>query len=957
MVTRPHFPPHRLGSTQQQFVGAWALVGDDTLCLGTPDRDSTLPRVADQFCAVLAITPLNYMLRSAEEQETIISSYLSFLNALPFPVQILVRVLKLDLEPYLARLGEHATRLAAEHEAASRHEDAVLLELTQDNIAFVRSLATRRRLLERHFYVVIPTTPATEMSGVSRLEILWRHLARLRPRSTEDRLLQGLQWQAVARQQLDLRVREVARQLGRVGLGAQRLRGTELVNLYYSCLTPQKATQHPLAAATIAGAQLPPSARAPRAWRRHRTRRTPLPPLTDPTSELPTTDDPPARDATLAPGSAAETEPPALLTIADLLAPAAAEIGAQHITLDGEYARVFAVVGYPRYVYPGWLAQLIALDIPLEWSIHLRPRDSATMIQRLSRQMVEFRASEILETRQGRMPDPERMLAYADVERLRDHLQHGDEKIFEVAIYGIVRAPSEQALNERFAQVQAALSAMLLVAHPATFEQDIAFGSCLPEARDRWNRSRLLDSSTIATAFPFASANLSMPDGILYGVDGSGGLVILDPFSSQLENANQVVFAKSGAGKSYACKIQAVRSLMTGTAICVIDPENEWGRLCAAVGGQLIHLRPGSPQHVNPFDLFQDTSGTASSEEDRGDLLAEKILSLITLMDLLLADHVQGRATTLSQREKSFLERVLFETYHRHGIYTDPQTHAHPAPLLSDVYAVLTSGACGPDDFHLGDRLQRYVTGSMAHLFNAPTNVALANKFVVFNIREMEAELRPIGLFMIADFVWTRMRREHARQPRQLFIDEAWSLMQFPEGGRFLSDMARRARKYYLGLVTITQDVEDFLTNEHGRTVLVNASIKILMKQDASTIASVAGAFHLSQGERSFILGCNKGEGLLFARNAHVALHVDSSEWEHHLVTSDPSELAKRHRAHPLPEEAEPDPPSEALVSVASPTSDIPIRRSGKGSRRASPATDTSAGRNGQHPARSQGAG
>jgi hypothetical protein len=896
----------RLGSTQQHFVGAWAVVGDDTLCIGTPRAGTTLPRATDHFCAILEVTPLNYMLRSAEEQEAIITSYLGFLSAQTFPLQILVRVLPLDLDPYLRQLHTHAARHQGTRPAPA---SSVLLELTEDTIAFVRTLATRRRLLERHYYLVIPATPASEQMDVTRLfQDIRRFLA---GRDTAD-MTTGLQWQAVARQQLDLRTHEVARQLARVGLDIRRLRGSDLVNLYHSCLMPQHAIQHPIAPAIIAATQMPIQARAPRSWRAHRMQNStdvPLPSESDPdaaaTDEAVDERQPfrpwwrrwlPWPIAALDKTTSAEGDATNVLTLADILAPAAAEVTPHSLQFDGEFARVLAVVGYPRYVYPGWIAQLITIDVPLELTIHLLPRDPALMIRRLSRQLSEYRASEILEVRNGRMADPERTLAYQDVERLRDHLQRGDEKIFAVALYLTIRAPSERALEERVAQVRAALDALLLIAHPATFEQDVAFGACLPEARDRWRRTRLLDSSSVATAFPFASANLSMPDGILYGIDGSGGLVILDPFSPELENANQVVFAKSGAGKSYACKIQALRSAMTGTAICVIDPENEWARLAAAVGGQTIHLRPGSPQRLNPFDLFVPTreGGGVDDETDRGDPLAEKILSLITFLDLLLADHIQGRASTLSQREKSFLEKVLFETYRQAGITAAPRTHTRPAPLLRDVYAVLSSGACGPDDFHLGDRLQRYTTGSMAQIFDAPTNVALDNPFIVFNIREMDSELRPIGLFMIADFVWTRMRRERARQPRLLYIDEAWTLMQHPEGGRFLSDMARRARKYFLGLVTITQDVEDFLGSEYGRTVLVNASIKFLMKQDSSTIQSVTSAFHLSQGERTFILGCNKGEGLLFARGAHVALHVERSEREHELVTTNPRELAQR---------------------------------------------------------------
>ena len=562
--------------------------------------------------------------------------------------------------------------------------------------------------------------------------------------------------------------------------------------------------------------------------------------------------------------------------------------------MGGEWSRTLVVVGYPRHVYPGWIPHLLAHDVPFDLAMHWTPIDAGAMIRRLTHQMAEYRSSEVIETRQGRMPDAERTIAYQDAERLRDRLQRGEERIFGQALYLTLRAPNRTALDEYTAQIRTVLDNLLLVAHPAVYEQDLGLLATLPEARDRLQRFRLLDSSSVATAFPFAAATLSMPQGILYGVASDGGLILLDPFSPELENANQVVFAKSGAGKSYACKLQALRLFELGHSVYVIDPENEWRTLCEAAGGATIRIAPGSPQHMNPFDL---PVVQGEGERDRRDPLAEHVLTLLSLLDLMLADHTVGAAVTLSQREKSFLEKAIYETYRRVGISADAATHGQPAPLLADLAAVITGGVVGRDTFHLAERLSRYVSGSMSELFAGQTNVGLENPFVVFDVRDMDAELRPIGLFLIANFVWTRTRREQSRQPRLLYIDEAWTLMQYPEGGRFLSDIARRARKYYLGLCTITQDVEDFLNNEHGRIALANAWIKLLMKQDATTIGPVTEAFHLSQGERSFVLGCNKGEGVLFARGAHVALFVERSDREHELVTSSPQEQAVA-RAH-----------------------------------------------------------
>ncbi len=640
-------------------------------------------------------------------------------------------------------------------------------------------------------------------------------------------------------------------------------------------------------------------------------------------------------------------------TLADLIAPAAVEVARDALRIGASWARVLAITGYPRTVSPGWLDTLIGLDEPFDLSLHIHPLASGPMVRTLTRRLVQLHSSRLLDQRRGRLADPEREVAYSDVERLRDALQRGDERVFSVSLYLVARGPTRRALDERCARLVATLNNLQLSCRPATLEHDLGLTSCLPEARDRLLRYRTFDTSSLATAFPFTSSSLSMPEGLLYGVTPhNGSLVLLDPFSSELENANQVVFAKSGAGKSYACKLQVLRALLRGVEAVVIDPEDEYRALAQAVGGQVARLAPGSAPgsvpgsvpgstgastigkmakhpvnggcHINPFDLpttavvgSADTTPSADADtgapgEDRlstttGDVLAEKAQALHALLDLMLADHgpgatvgqksgggVVGSGVTgqLTQREKGLLDRCIYETYRRVGITADPRTHTRPAPLLRDLYNTLTSGACGADESGLAERLRRYVDGSLAGLFSAPTDIQLDRPLLIFDVRELDGELRPLGLLLIAEFVWTRMR--HARRPRLLLIDEAWSLLQHAEGGRFLASLARRARKYYLGLITITQDVEDFLGSEWGRTVLANSSIQLLMKQDATTIEAVVRAFHLSTGERHTLLGCHKGEGLLFARGAHVALRVEASPKEHALITTDPRELAQR---------------------------------------------------------------
>ena len=388
-------------------------------------------------------------------------------------------------------------------------------------------------------------------------------------------------------------------------------------------------------------------------------------------------------------------------------------------------------------------------------------------------------------------------------------------------------------------------------------------------------------------AFPFVSNSLSMADGIVWGSAPNGSPIILDLFSRELENANMCLFAKSGAGKSYTFKIATLRNLIRGVDVYVIDPEDEYGPVVAAAGGQTVYLSAGSPQHINPFDLPD-----AAERKEGGDILKDKIQSLHALMDLLLANRGPGGSIPLSQEEKGLLDRAMNEMYRLANITANPETHRLPAPLMKDLYDIITSGECGPDDTHLAQRMYRYVFGSLSGMFAFPTNISLDSHFVCFSIRDMDAELRPLGLYLITEFVWTHIRRE--RRPRLLIIDEAWTLLRFNEGARFLADLARRARKYYLGLMTITQSAEDFLSNEHGRTILNNSSVKLLLGQDSTTIDPITAAFKLSASERQYLLGCGKGEGLIFARQGHVGLKVEGSPLEHRLATTDPRELAAR---------------------------------------------------------------
>lgn len=567
-------------------------------------------------------------------------------------------------------------------------------------------------------------------------------------------------------------------------------------------------------------------------------------------------------------------------SVADLIAPAVVEVSRDHLRLDTQFARTLVVTGYPRTVSPGWLAPLIDFEEPIELSLHLHPLQTAQMVSTLSHKLVQLHSSRLLAARGGRLPNPEREVAYEDAERLRDALQRGEEKIFSVALYILLRAGSLAALDALTRKVELTLGGMLAHARTAILEQDTAFQSCLPQGQDQLLLYRNLDTSSVATMFPFSSSSLTMERGVLYGIARHNhSPVIVDPFDETLENANMVVFATSGAGKSYFTKLMALRNLLLGVDFLVIDPEDEYRALCTAVDGQYVRLASSSAQHLNPFDL-----PPADQDEEARDPLAEQVAALLALLEIMLAEPGHG----LTSHERALLDRALYETYAAAGITDDISTQHGPAPLMRDLHAVLADTS-GEVAMSLAARLQRYVQGSLSGLFSAPTDVALDRRLVVFNLQALEPELRPLGVHLIATFVWNQVRR--SRRPRLLIIDEAWSLMQYPEGGAFLAGMARRSRKYYLGLVTITQDVADFLSVEHGRTVLANAALKLLMKQDAAIIDPVVQAFRLSAEERQFLLAAGKGEGLFFARGSHVALKIEASPAEHRLATTSPREL------------------------------------------------------------------
>jgi conjugal transfer ATP-binding protein TraC len=579
-------------------------------------------------------------------------------------------------------------------------------------------------------------------------------------------------------------------------------------------------------------------------------------------------------------------------TLADLIAPSGAEVRRDHLQLEAHYLRVLVVTGYPRTVAAGWLAPLVEeLDMPLELSVHIRPLASSEMVRTLGLQIAKLESSRRVDLLAQRISDPEREIGLEDAERLRNALQRGDERVFSVSLYVLLRAPTRRALDEATRRVETQLDGLLTQSRVALFEQERAFRSSLPEGRDRLLVPRNLDTTSLAITLPLSSASLVMERGVLYGVAAqTQSPIIIDPFDSSFLNYNLAVIAPSGSGKSYFTKLLALRHLVAGTEFLVIDPEDEYRATSEAVGGEVVRLAASSPHRLNPLDLVAPEPGSAGADADP---LAQSIAVVLGRLELLLCAGAGpgGSPGVLDIYERAIVDEALVQTYAAAGITGDASTHDRPAPLLAHLHAVLNQME-GDLPARLAVRLRRHIAGAGSlgqGVFAGRTNVTLDQSFVVFNIRELPKELWPLAIHLISSHVWNSARRVHRQ--RLLVVDEAAMLLAHPSGGAFLADVARRARKHYLGLVTIWQKVGDLTGSEHGETILTNSEMKLLLKQSEEIIDVADARFRFTPGERRFLLGALKGEGLLFARGGRWPIKIEASPAEHRLATTNPREL------------------------------------------------------------------
>lgn len=562
-----------------------------------------------------------------------------------------------------------------------------------------------------------------------------------------------------------------------------------------------------------------------------------------------------------------------LLDIKDIIAPAAIEVNFSNLAIGSKYFRSYFAVNYPRIVTPSWLEPLINFEYPIDISTFYYPRETGAILKILRRKIAEMQATMNLQVQSGKQADPIVRKQLEDALQLQDSLAAGTEKYFQYALYMTVHADTLEELEKVSKTLESTMASIGVIIKVATLQQEECFQSCIPYGLDKIRQLYNFDTTAIAMTFPFVSSELTQERGVLYGINlHNSSLVIFDRFS--LPNANSVVLAASGAGKSYAVKLEAVRSLMLGVDVIIIDPEKEFDRLCAAVGGEYISFSQDGSQKLNPFAL----SGMAAQDEDE---LRFKILTLSGLIRMMLGG-------TVTPEEAAILDRALILTYKEKGITPDPATHRNEPPLLEDLYKILA--AMAEEEAHsMARRLEKYLKGSAAGVFDRRSTVDVYNTFTVFSIRDLTDELRPMAMYTMLDFIWTKVKKD--KRKRLLIIDEAWLMMQYDDASRFVYAIAKRARKYGLGLTTITQDVDDFLTSDYGKAIVNNASMQILLKQSPSTIDKLQQVFYLTEGEKSFLLSAGIGQGIFFAGSNHVAIQVVASESEHTLITTNPNEL------------------------------------------------------------------
>ncbi len=567
-----------------------------------------------------------------------------------------------------------------------------------------------------------------------------------------------------------------------------------------------------------------------------------------------------------------------IVRVRDLIAPSVMKITSSYLELGSYFVRTLFVVDYPRYISVGWFAPVINYAATMDIAMFFYPIPSEVVLKQLKNKVGVLEAQLIADAEKGAPRDPIRETALRDIEKLRDDLTQGIEKFFQFALYVTIYARSKEELEKLTERIEALFGSKLVYTKRALYQAEQGFNSTLPLGNDELMISFNMNSSPIASSFPFISAELTSDNGILYGINRhNNSLILFDRFS--LQNANSVVFATSGAGKSYAIKLEVLRSMMMGTDVIIIDPEKEYQHLSDAVGGTYINISLASAEKINPFDLPRPVGDVKT-----GDVIRSAVITLKGLLRIMLGD--------ITHEEDSILDRALLETYAKKDITPESDLSQVEPPIMSDFEEVL-SGMEGAEDLVV--RLKKYTEGTFAGLLNSPTNIDMNNQLVVFSVRDLEDELRPIAIYTIVNYIWNVVRSELKK--RILVIDEAWWLMQNEDSAKFIYALVKRCRKYYLGVTTITQDVNDFLRSPYGQAIVTNSSLQLLLKQSPAAIDVVQKTFLLTEGEKYLLLECGVGEGIFFAGPKHAAIKIVASYTEDQLITSDPKQLLEIEQA------------------------------------------------------------
>ncbi len=561
-----------------------------------------------------------------------------------------------------------------------------------------------------------------------------------------------------------------------------------------------------------------------------------------------------------------------VLELQDIIAPSGLKISPKTINLGEKIVRTFFVISYPRFLSENWFAPIINLDKVFDISIFIHPIDTATILRQFTKKVADIEVDISTREQKGLVRDPKLDTAYQDLEELRDKLQQAQERLFDIGLYISIYGENEQELDKIESEIKSILEANLVFIKPALFQQEQGFQSVLPIGEDKLGVHSKLNSEPLSSIFPFISFDLTSDKGILYGINRhNSSLILFDRFS--LENYNSVTFAKAGSGKSYQTKLEIIRSMMFDTDVIVLDPEREYEYLAEATGGRYFNISLTSEHHINPFDLPVPREGESSA-----DVLRSNIINLVGLFRIMLGG--------LTPEEDAVIDRAITETYALKDITAESNFAAAEPPLMSDFELVL-GGMEGGES--LVQRITKYTKGTWAGFINRPSNIDINKKFVVFSLRDMEEELKPVAMYIVMHYIWNAIRKELKK--RLLVIDEAWYLMKSEDTAAFLLGLAKRGRKYYLGLATITQDVEDFLKSPYGLPIISNSSIQILLKQSPSSIDIIQKTFNLTEEEKYLLLESDVGEGMFFAGQKHVAIKVIASYTENQIITSKPSEV------------------------------------------------------------------